>query len=52
MDEHEILLAMAICELLGKDVYPNQVAEAFKHAREKLKTYRESSSDHPSSTRR
>jgi hypothetical protein len=22
MDEHEMLLAIAICELLGKDVYP------------------------------
>ncbi len=38
MNEHEMLLAMAICELLGKDVYPNQVAEAFKHAQEKLKS--------------
>jgi hypothetical protein len=47
MDEHEMLLAMAICELLGKDVYPNQVAEAFKRAQEKLKRYRESASDHP-----
>lgn len=47
MDEHEMLLAMAICELLGKDAYPKQVAEAFKHAQEKLKRYLESASDHP-----
>jgi hypothetical protein len=46
MDEHEMLLAMAICELLGKDVYPNQVVDAFKHAQEKLKRYRESANDH------
>jgi len=45
MDEHEILFAMAICELLGKEVYPNQVSNAFKHAQEKLKRYRESGSD-------
>lgn len=47
MDEHEMLLAMAICELLGKDVYPNQVVEAFIQAHEKFKRYRESTSDHP-----
>jgi hypothetical protein len=47
MDEHEMLLAMAICELLGKKVYPNEVADAFKQAQEKLKRYRESASDHP-----
>jgi hypothetical protein len=47
MNEHEMLLAMAICELLGKAVYPNQVADAFKLAQEKLKSYRESAGDHP-----
>lgn len=47
MDEHEMLLAKAICELLGKVVYPNEVKDAFKHAQEKLKRYRESASEHP-----
>lgn len=51
MDEHEMLLAMAICELLGKAVYPKEVADAFTHAQEKLKSYRESVSDHTSRTR-
>jgi hypothetical protein len=52
MNEHEMLLTMAICTLLGKDVYPNDVADAFKQAQEKLKRYQESASDHPSSRRR
>jgi len=38
----DMLLTMTICELLGKDVFPGQVKDAFKHAQEKLKTFQES----------
>ncbi len=42
MNERDMLLTMTICELLGKDVFPGQVKDAFKHAQEKLKTFQES----------
>jgi len=42
MNDHDLLLTMMICELLGKDVYPGHVKDAFKHAQEKLKTFQES----------
>ena len=36
MDENDMVLAMAICELLGKTVEPKDVEKAFNVARKKL----------------
>jgi hypothetical protein len=36
MEDDEIILAMAICELLGRTVKPEQVEEAFEKARERF----------------
>lgn len=36
MDDHDIILVMAICELLGKSVAPKDVEKAIEKAREKL----------------
>jgi hypothetical protein len=41
MNDHDLLLAMTICELLGKDVYPRDVKDAFKHAQEKFKAFQD-----------
>ena len=32
MNERETLLIMTICELLGKDVYPGDLKDAFRNA--------------------
>jgi len=36
MEEKEMILALAICDLLGKSVTPKDVERAFETARKKL----------------
>jgi hypothetical protein len=36
MDENDMVLALAICELLGQSVSPSDVEKAFEKARKKL----------------
>jgi hypothetical protein len=43
MNDHDLLLVMTICELLGKSVYPGDVEVAYQQAQGKLKTSREPS---------
>lgn len=40
MNDHDMLLVMTICELLGKDAYPEDVERAYRQAQGKLKTSR------------
>jgi hypothetical protein len=42
MNERDLLLTMTICKLLGKDVYPGDVRDAFNHAQKELKSLQES----------
>jgi hypothetical protein len=41
MDEHEMILALAICELLGKTVTPDDVEKAFEKAKKRLERSRQ-----------
>lgn len=41
MDDHEIILALAICDLLGKSVTPKQVQSAFEKAAKRLELSRQ-----------
>ncbi|MDR3725508.1 MAG: hypothetical protein P4K86_00560 [Terracidiphilus sp.] len=36
MDDHDIVLAMAICEILGESVKPDVVEREFEKAKERL----------------
>jgi hypothetical protein len=41
MNDHDVLLVMTICQILGKDPYPDEVEREFKQAKQKLDTSRE-----------
>jgi len=40
MDDHDIILAMAICDLLEKPVTPEAVEKAFEKAKKRLERLR------------
>jgi hypothetical protein len=41
VNDHDLLLTMTICKLLGREVGPGDVEVAFKQAREALKALRD-----------
>ncbi len=41
MNDHDMLLVMTICELLGTSAYPGDVERAYEQAKGKLKASRE-----------